>query len=148
MLGAQDGRGNAVGEDQNAPQDSATLNVISGQIVDAAIEVHRVLGGPGLLERVYEDALVLELRERGLSVDRQVLLSITYKGHEVSAPLRLDLLVERSVIVEAKATPTYSPIYTSQALTHLRVSGLKLALVINFGERYVKSGIHRVVNNL
>jgi len=133
---------------ERALQTPEQLNDISGRIIRAAIEVHRVLGGPGLLERVYEDALALELMEDRLLVDRQVLVPILYKGHTVSAPMRLDMLVQSSVIVEVKSTTSYLPIFESQALTYLRVSGLKLALVINFGERYLKDGIHRVVSNL
>ncbi len=123
-------------------------NEISEIIVDAAIEVHRTLGGPGLLESVYEEALAWELQHRGLKVDRQVLVPIHYKGRELGNPLRLDLLVESKVIVEVKATTEFNRVYLAQALTYLRLTGLKLALVINFGERYVKNGIHRVVNKL
>ncbi|MDX9721515.1 MAG: GxxExxY protein [Myxococcota bacterium] len=125
-----------------------TENEISKVIVDAAIEVHRVLGGPGLLESVYEEALMWELGERGLSIARQVSVPILYKGHALSTPLRLDLLVAEKVIVECKATIDYSPIFAAQALTYLRLTGLRLALVINFGEHLVKNGIHRVVNKL
>jgi len=123
-------------------------NEISKQVVDAAIEVHRTLGGPGLLESVYEEALAWELQHRGLKVARQILVPIRYKGRELGNPLRLDLLVEDKVIVETKATTDFNPVYLAQALTYLRLTDLKLALVINFGERYVKNGIHRVVNKL
>jgi GxxExxY protein len=121
-------------------------NGISGQIVDAAIEVHRTLGGPGLLENVYEEALVWELTNRGFAVERQKIVPISYKGFNLETPLRIDLLVGGLVIVECKATTTYNRIFESQALTYLRLTGLKLALVINFGERLVKHGIHRVRN--
>lgn len=121
-------------------------NETSGQIVDAAIEVHRTLGGPGLLESVYEEALVWELRSRGLTVDRQKTVPIKYKGIALETPLRIDLLVDNLVIVECKATYQYNRIYEAQALTYLRLTGLRLALVINFGERLVKDGIHRVRN--
>ncbi len=123
-------------------------NEISKHIVDAAIEVHRTLGGPGLLESVYEEALAWELKQRGLSVERQMEVPIAYKGHTLASPLKLDLLVGQKVIIEAKATTAYNPIFEAQALTYLRLLNLKLALVINFGERYVKNGIHRVVNGL
>ena len=123
-------------------------NDISKQIVGAAIEVHRTLGGPGLLESVYEEALAWELQHRGLKVQRQIPVPIHYKGHTLANPLRLDLLVEDKVIVEVKATTEFNPVFKSQALTYLRLTNLKLALVINFGERYVKHGIHRVVNGL
>ena len=121
-------------------------NEISGQIVDAAIEVHRTLGGPGLLEKAYEEALVWELQYRGIQVERQKTVPIMCKGHVLASPLQIDLLVAELVIVECKATPHYNRIFESQALTYLRLTGLRLALVINFGERLVKEGIHRVRN--
>ncbi len=123
-------------------------NSISQQVVTAAIEVHRTLGGPGLLESVYEEALVWELQHLGLLVERQKMLPIQYKLTKLATPLRVDLIVGGMVIVECKATVDYNQIFEAQALTYLRLSGLKLALVINFGERLVKSGIHRVVNRL
>jgi len=101
-------------------------NDISRIILDAAIEVHRTLGGPGLLESVYEEALTWELHSRGLNLEPQKPVPVVYKGHTLSNPLRLDLLVEDKVIVECKATSDYN----------------------NFGERLVKNGFHRVVNNL
>jgi len=123
-------------------------NQISRVIVQSAIEVHRTLGGPGLLEGVYEEALAWELTSRGLTVERQKVVPIVYKGHTLATPLRLDLLVNGQVIVECKATTQYNDIFEVQVLTYLRLTGLKLGLVINFGERWVKDGIHRVVNNL
>ena len=106
------------------------------------------MGGPGLLESVYEEALCWELTHVGLSVQRQVQLPLKYKSQALATPLRLDILVNDKVIVEVKATSQYNSIYETQALTYLRLTGLKLALVINFGERVVKNGIHRVVNGL
>jgi len=123
-------------------------NEISKVILDAAIEVHRTLGGPGLLESVYEETLAWELTGRGLTVERQKLVPIEYKGHTLSTSLRLDLLVQEKVVVECKATTDYNSIFEVQTLTYLRLTGLKLGLVINFGERWVKDGIHRVVNGL
>jgi GxxExxY protein len=125
-----------------------TENQISKYIVDAAIEVHRTLGGPGLIESVYEEALAWELTNAGLLVERQLLVPIVYKGRTLADPLRLDLLVEKKVIVEAKATMNYNAIFEVQARTYLRLRDLKLAMVINFGEKYVKDGIHRVVNGV
>jgi len=123
-------------------------NQISRVVVQSAIEVHRTLGGPGLLESVYEEALAWELISRGLTVERQKVVPIVYKGHTLATPLRLDLLVNGQVIVECKATTQYNDVFEVQVLTYLRLTGLKLGLVINFGERWVKDGIHRVVNNL
>jgi GxxExxY protein len=125
-----------------------TENEISKHIVECAIEVHRTLGGPGLLEDVYEEALTWELRQRGLKVERQLQVPIKYKTSLLASPLRLDMLVEGKVIVEVKAVTVYNSIFEAQALTYLRMRGLKLALVINFGGRVVKDGIHRVVNGL
>ena len=123
-------------------------NEISREIVDCALEVHRTLGGPGLLESVYEEALAWELRQAGLPIARQVELPIIYKGNKLTAPLRIDLLVGRKVVVECKATEHYNSISEAQTLTYLRLSGLKLGIVINFGCQMVKNGIHRVVNRL
>ncbi len=124
------------------------VNQISGIVVDAAIEVHRTLGGPGLLESVYEEALAWELTERGLIVERQKEVAISYKGKILASPLRIDLLVDELVIVECKATITYNPIFEAQTLTYLRLTGLEVGLVINFGERLVKNGIRRVFNKM
>ena|SRR3974377_1385609 len=123
-------------------------NEISKHIVGCALEAHRTLGGPGLLECVYEEALCWELVQRGLTVERQMVIPILYKGEQLAAPLRLDVLVEKKVVIEVKATSTYNPIFEAQALTYLRLLDLKLALVINFGEKLVRDGIHRVVNGL
>lgn len=125
-----------------------TENEISRIIYECAIEAHKTLGGPGLLESVYEEALLWELKQRGIEVQRQISIHIPYKGQTLASPLRIDLIVGNKVIIECKATVNYNPIFESQALTYLRLSGLKLALVINFGEKRVKDGIHRVVNKL
>lgn len=124
----------------------SSANEITGEIIGAAIEVHRTLGGPGLLESVYEEALIWELQSRGCCIERQVTVPIKYKGHQLANPLRLDLWVEKQVIVECKATTQYNSIYEAQLLTYLRLLELKVGLVINFGEKYVKRGVHRVVN--
>jgi len=123
-------------------------NQISRVAVAAAIEVHRTLGGPGLLERVYEDALAYELTDRGLYIERQKPFSLVYKGVVLSTMLRVDLVVAGKVIVECKSSPEENAAFEAQALTYLRVSKLKLALVINFGKPLVKDGIRRVVNRL
>ena len=125
-----------------------TENDLSKIIVDSAIEVHRTLGGAGLLESVYQESLFWELKSRGLLVEKELEVPIIYKGQKLASPLRLDLLVEKKVIIEAKAVVNYNSIFETQALTYLRLMNLKLALVINFGEKRVSSGIHRVVNNL
>jgi GxxExxY protein len=123
-------------------------NQVSYHIISAAIEVHKTLGGPGLLESVYEEALVWELSAREFEVERQKVIPITYKGFQLATPLRIDVLVNKCVIVECKATSEYNPVFETQTLTYLRIAGLKLGLVINFGEKYVKNGVHRVINGL
>lgn len=123
-------------------------NGISKVIVDSAIEVHRSLGGPGLLESVYEEALAWKLVARGLYIERQKEVVISYKGNQLASPLKLDLLVNGKVIVEVKSVAVYNRIFEAQALTYLRLLNLKLALVINFGEVKVGHAIHRVVNGL
>jgi GxxExxY protein len=125
-----------------------TENGIAKIIVDAAIEVHRELGGPGLLEDVYEEALAEELRLRGIHVERQLPVKLTYEGRILTRPLRLDMKVEGLVLVDNKAVTEWNPIFEAQMLTYLRLTKLKLGLVINFGERFLKNGIHRVVNGL
>jgi GxxExxY protein len=123
-------------------------NELSKVIVDSAIEVHRELGGPGLLEEVYEEALEEELRLRGLMVERQVPVRIVYKGRGLRKALRLDMRIEKLVLIDNKAVTDWNPIFEAQMLTYLRLTRLKLGLVINFGERVVSAGIHRVVNGL
>lgn len=123
-------------------------NDISKIVLNSSIEVHRTLGGPGLLESVYEEALAWELTQAGLSVKRQTLVPISYKGNELATPLKIDLLLNDLVVVECKATSKYNDIFAVQTLTYLRLMELKLGLVVNFGERMVKDGFHRVVNGL
>lgn len=125
-----------------------TENEISKVIVDAAIEVHRELGGRGLIEDVYEEALEEELRLRGVLVERQLPVRVVYKGRVLRKPLRLDMKVEKLVLIDNKAVSDWKPVFEAQMLMYLRLTGLKLGLVINFGERLLKAGIHRVVNGL
>jgi GxxExxY protein len=110
--------------------------------------VHTVLGGPGLLESIYEEALCYELQLRGIQVARQVELPVIYKGQKLSKKYRLDVLVENLVVVECKATEEDHSIYEAQCLTNLRLIDKRLGLVINFGQELLKHGIHRVVNHL
>jgi GxxExxY protein len=123
-------------------------NEISKVIVGSAIEVHRELGGPGLIECAYEESMVEELTQRGLKVERQLQVPILYKGKRLGTPLRLDLKINGLVLVDNKAVNQWNPVFEAQMLTYLRLTGLKLGLVINFGGQYVKNGIHRVVNGL
>lgn len=123
-------------------------NKLSHAIIGAAIEVHRELGGPGLLESIYEECLVEELLLRGLPVERQVNVPVYYKGRQLTKTYTIDLLVGGSVIVELKAIDALHGIHSAQLLTQLRVTEKRLGLLVNFGQKYVKDGIQRVVNNL
>jgi len=111
-------------------------------IIGAAIEVHKILG-PGLLESIYEEALCHELVLRGLSVKRQVKIDIAYKGKIIKGQ-RIDILVEDQVIVELKSVSTLPEVAMAQTLSYLRASGLKRALLINFGEKKLIDGIKRI----
>jgi GxxExxY protein len=121
-------------------------NTLTYKIIGAAMEVHRTLGGPGLLESIYESALCHELSLQGLKIQSQVHVEVCYKDVIVRDPLILDILVENQIIVEVKATEKESPIHEVQLLTYLRLTGLRLGLVINFGSRHIKEGIKRVIN--
>ena len=123
-------------------------NELSHVIIGAAIEVHKEFGGPGLLEDMYEEALCFELELRGIEVARQIEVPVFYKGRQLKKKYKLDVLVGGKVIVEVKATEFDNPVYQAQCRTHLMLTGKKLGLVINFGERYLKDGVHRVVNGL
>lgn len=118
----------------------------SGDVIRCAIEVHRELGGPGLLESVYEEALAWELTQVGLNVERQVTCHIRYKDVQLATPLRIDLLVDGHLVVECKATSEHHPVFESQVLTYLRLKRLRLGLVLNFGFPTLKEGIRRVIN--
>lgn len=116
-------------------------------ITDAAVEVHQQLGGPGLLESIYESALCHELSLRGLQSQRQVPIPVLYKNREVRDPLYLDILVDNKLIIEVKATGIDYPLYKIQLLTYLRLMKIKYGLLINFGKERVKEGVEWVVNN-
>ena len=109
--------------------------------------MHRELGA-GLLEGIYEDALEIELRARGLNVRRQIGIPATYKSHKLPTVLRLDMLVEELVIVEVKSAEKILPVHEAQLLSYLRLSEKKLGLLINFNAAVLKQSIRRVVNGL
>lgn len=123
-------------------------NEFSYKIIGAGIEVHRILGGPGLLESIYEAALCRELILQGLLIQRQFPVKVIYKGMAIKDQLYVDILVDNRVIIEVKATEKNHPLYETQVLTYLRLTGIKLGLLINFGYMHVKDGITRIVNNL
>jgi GxxExxY protein len=120
-------------------------NEIAKKILDAAFLVHTKLG-PGLLESVYEVVLAHELRKTGIVVERQKSMPITYDGLLFEEGYRTDLLVGSKVIVELKSITALSAAHSKQVLTQLRLSGLKLGLLINFGESHLKNGIKRIIN--
>ncbi len=113
-------------------------------VLDAAFRVHTALG-PGLLESVYETCHAYEIRESGLLVETQVAVPVTYKNMRMEGGLRLDLLVEKCVIVEVKAVETMNPVYEAQLLTYLRLTGVRLGYLINFTVPHLKNGIKRLV---
>ena len=122
------------------------LDAISGAIVDASVRIHRRFG-PGLLESLYEAILACDLRRRGLRVHRQRLITFSYDGVDIDNAFRADLLVEDSVIVEVKSLEHVGPVHSKQLLTYLRLTNLRVGLLLNFGAEVMKDGIDRVVNN-
>jgi GxxExxY protein len=122
-----------------------SLNRITGIIIAAAIAVHRALG-PGLLESAYIACLIFELRRRGLKVEEQRPVPLTYCGVKLDCAYRLDLVVEDLVIVEVKALEKFAPIHTAQMLTYLRLTGCSVGLLLNFNAPVLKEGLKRVLN--
>ena len=120
-------------------------NEIGSIIVDSAVELHRNLG-PGLLETVYEVTLARALERRGLVVQRQVAVPIEYQGETFSEGFRADLIVGGLVIVELKSIERVMPAHKKQLLTYLRLTGLKLGYLLNFGEALMRDGITRIIN--
>ncbi|MFO1063045.1 MAG: GxxExxY protein [Pirellulales bacterium] len=116
-------------------------------IIDASIRIHKELG-PGLLESVYEWVLERALQKRGLYVERQRIVRFECDGMTFDEGLRVDLLVERRVIVELKSVENLAPVHSKQVLTYLRLMNLSVGLLINFGAATLKEGLHRIVNNL
>ncbi|MFM9862967.1 MAG: GxxExxY protein [Micropepsaceae bacterium] len=122
------------------------IETIAREVVDCAFAIHRDLG-PGLLESVYEAVLAKMLEERGLHVVRQKPISFTYAGLNFDEGFKLDLLVDGKLVVELKSVERTAPVHPKQVLTHLRLMGLPLGLLINFGAATFKDGVQRVVNN-
>jgi GxxExxY protein len=124
-----------------------TENEIASLIVDCCYQIHKSLG-PGLFESVYEETLCYELTEAGLHFTRQTLIPVYYKRMILELGFRADLIVEEKVIIEIKSIETIASVHKKQLLTYLKLTGLKLGLLINFNESLIKDGITRVVNNL
>ena len=121
------------------------INQLTGQIIGAAIEVHKTLG-PGLLETAYEECLCRELSLRGFSYERQKEVPVKYKGVRLDCGYRLDIVVSESVVLELKACDRLERIHQAQLLTYLKLSGIKYGLLINFNVPVLKDGIKRMVN--
>ena len=123
----------------------APIEALARSAVDAALAVHRALG-PGLLESAYRDCLQLELSGRGHDVAREQLLPIRYRGHTIPRAYRIDLLVDRELLIELKAVEALQPIHRVQLTTYLRLLRLPLGLLINFHVPLLKEGLHRILN--
>lgn len=119
----------------------------TGRIIRAAIDVHRELG-PGLLESAYKSCLGWALQRNGVHVLREVPIPLHYKGHRLDVGFRLDLLIERQIIVEVKAVEKFEPVHTAQVLTYLKLTGHQIGLLINFNVPVLIEGIRRLVLNL
>ena len=119
-------------------------NEIGTMLLNAAFDVHKQLG-PGLLESTYESCLFYELQERGLLVEAQAALPVVYKGVKMDCGYRIDLFLEKKVIVEIKAVEIIHDVHLAQVLTYLKLSGSKLGYLINFNVKLLKNGIRRVV---
>ena len=122
-----------------------TDNELTYQIRGAIFDVYNELG-PGLLESVYEEALVFELQQRGLKVERQVEVPIRYKGNELKTPLRLDLLIDNQIIVELKSVEEMKPVFAKQLLTYLKLLDKRIGLLVNFSSENILEGIKRIAN--
>lgn len=122
-------------------------NELSSILVNCCYNIHTKLG-PGLLESVYEEVLCYELREGGLSYSRQLNIPVYYNELILELGFRADIIVENKVIIEIKSIESIAPVHKKQLLTYLRLTGMKLGLLINFNEALIKKGITRIVNNL
>jgi GxxExxY protein len=122
-------------------------NELSFKIIGCALDLHKELG-PGLLESAYQAALAYDLKKIGLNVETQVPMPFVYKEVKQDVGYRLDLVVEKKVIIEIKSVELLAPVHFAQTLTYLKLSGYKLGLLINFNTKILKEGIHRIVNNL
>jgi GxxExxY protein len=123
------------------------INKLSSRIIGAAIEVHKALG-PGLLESAYEECICYELSIGGLSLERQKPLAVQYKGINLDCGYKLDVVVEDAIILELKSCEKIEPIHKAQLLTYLKLSGIKLGLILNFNVTLMREGIVRIVNEL
>ena len=124
-----------------------TENEIATKIIGVCINIHKNLG-PGLLESVYEDVVAYDLKEIGFDIKKQLPIPLIYKKIKFEAGFRLDVLVNDKVIIELKSVSKLLPVHYAQTLTYLKLADKKLGLLINFNVKFLKNGIHRIVNNL
>ena len=132
---------------KHAKMEGMKENEIAAMIVQAAFDLHKELA-PGLLESVYEVLLASMLREAGLAVERQKQIAICFRGKQFDEGFRADLIVEKLVLVELKSIEALAPVHRKQVITYLRLTGMKLGLLINFGGELIKGNIERLVNSL
>ena len=121
------------------------INDLTGEVIGAAIEVHRILG-PGLLESIYEECLCIEFDKRKIPYQRQKEIPIVYKDTKLDSAHRLDIIVSNNLIVELKACDSIQPVHEAQVLTYLKLTGIKVGLLINFNVPLIKQGIKRKIN--
>jgi GxxExxY protein len=122
------------------------VEILARQVIQHGFELHNTIG-PGLLESAYETFLAASLRDAGYRVEQQLILPATYRGHTIEAAFRIDLLIERTLIVEIKSVEKLAKVHHKQVLTYLRMMQLPLGLLINFGEHLFRDGIHRVIDS-
>ncbi len=132
---------------RKAAKNAMTENEIGKVVIDAAITLHKKLGS-GLLETVYEVIFARELERRELKVQRQVIIPIEYDGIKFNEGFRADIIVENKLILELKSVECVTKAHKKQLLTYLRLTGIKLGFLLNFGEAFMKDGITRIVNGL
>jgi GxxExxY protein len=124
-----------------------TENALATEIVDIAFHLHKQYG-PGLFESVYEAIMCYELRKRGLPFSSQQGVPLVHDGLRLDIGFRADIIIENKVIIEIKSVDTLAPVHHKQVQTYLKLTGLKLALLINFNVAFIKEGIHRLVNRI
>ncbi len=122
---------------------NAQIETLTRKIIACAIEVHRTLG-PGLLESVYRECMMIELRQQNLRVVSEPRIPLVYKGHRIGSPLKLDLLVNDCIVVELKAVERLHPIHLAQGVTYLKLTGYPAGLLMNFNEPTLKAGLKRL----
>jgi len=122
------------------------VNILTGIVLDACIKIHTAIG-PGCFEKVYEEALYYELNKRDIAAERQILMPLSYEELLIADAYRIDLIIEKQLIIEIKSLERLAPVHYKQIMTYLKLSGLKNGLLLNFNVEWMKDGFHRVFNN-